>query len=55
MFQYDGKPVKKWSAVLAAAWLKPYPLAITTSASTGTAHPAGSRFIWSMKNAGTST
>jgi len=55
MFQYDGKPVKKWSGVLASARENPMALASTGQSATGTAMPAGSRSSWSRKSAGTMT
>ena len=39
MFQYDGKPVKKWSLDLASGATKPYMLLINTTAITGSAIP----------------
>ena len=39
MFQYDGKPVKKWSAVFALTRLKPKPLESSIAAADGSRPP----------------
>jgi hypothetical protein len=48
MFQYEGKPVKKWSADFASARLKPYALDYIV-------HASGTRIARQTNSAGTKT